>query len=70
VDDITEALMDACARRNYQRDEISAKAREFALGYDVHRVFEEYWLPAMRVVEHRFANTQPFTIAPRLKAAA
>jgi D-inositol-3-phosphate glycosyltransferase len=70
VDDITEALLDASARRNYQRDEISAKAREFALGYDVHRVFEEYWLPAMRVVEHRFANTQPFTIAPRLKAAA
>jgi glycosyltransferase involved in cell wall biosynthesis len=70
VDDIVEALLDCAARKGAQREQISRRAREFALEYDVHRVFEQYWVPALRAVESRFANRDPFTIAPRAKVAA
>jgi D-inositol-3-phosphate glycosyltransferase len=70
VDDIVEALMDCAARKGSQRDAISKRAVEFAQGYDVHHVYEQYWVPALRIIEQRFKNQQPFTIAPRLKAAA
>ena len=42
------------------------------MGYALPKVLKQYMLPALRTVEHRFANQQPVTIAPRyeLKAAA
>jgi hypothetical protein len=33
--------------------------------YDIDKVFKQYMLPALKVVEQRFANQHPVTIAPR-----
>jgi glycosyltransferase involved in cell wall biosynthesis len=70
VDDIVDALLDCAARKAFDRERISMRAREFALDYDVHKVFEQYWVPALRQVEQRFANRDPFTIAPRARVTA
>ncbi len=42
---ILDALEEAYAARGDQ--ELRDKAREFALGYDADKVFDEYWLPAI-----------------------
>lgn len=40
------------------------EAREFALGYDVDKVFREYWVPVLAQIEARIAaKTSPVSIA-------
>lgn len=70
VDDIAAALLEAAFLPRGQRDLLGKQARTFSLQYDARRVFQEHMLPALRVVEQRFANRRPFTIAPRAGVAA
>jgi glycosyltransferase involved in cell wall biosynthesis len=70
VDDIHSALEECYALKPREREKLSAQARQHALGYDRDLVFDEYMLPALKAVEHRFANQQPVRIAPRKAVAA
>jgi glycosyltransferase involved in cell wall biosynthesis len=70
VDDLVEALRHCYSQSRSGREVLSKRAREHALTYDVHRVFEEYWLPALRVIEQRFASQAPVTIPARKRVAA
>jgi glycosyltransferase involved in cell wall biosynthesis len=70
VDDIHSALEECYALKPREREKLSAQARQHALGYDRDLVFDEYMLPALKAVEHRFANQQPVRIAPRNAVAA
>jgi len=70
VEDIVKA-MESCYRMPQgAREQLSEKARVHALKYDVQRVLEEHWLPALKIIEQRFALQAPVTIRPRLRAAA
>jgi hypothetical protein len=40
------------------------------LEYDIDKVFKQYMLPALKVVEQRFASQNPVRIAPRQAVAA
>jgi len=70
VEDIVKALESCYRMPQGAREQLSEKARVHALKYDVHRVLEEYWLPALKVIEQRFALQASVTIRPRLRAAA
>jgi glycosyltransferase involved in cell wall biosynthesis len=54
VESIIERLEEAYARTDAEVAEMSAKAREFALDYDVDTVFKEHMLPALAEVQMRF----------------
>lgn len=66
VPDIFDALRQAYAASPEQRKQTSAKAREFALGYDADHVLTEYMLPALEEASERFAARKP----TELKVAA
>jgi glycosyltransferase involved in cell wall biosynthesis len=71
VGEIVEALEDCYTMSAARREDMSQGARLHALAYDVDTVFEEFWLPALRVIEQRFALQEPVMIQPRkLEAAA
>ena len=70
VDDIVSALEDCHGLSPARRESLSAGARRHAVAYDVQRVAKQHFLPALRVIEQRFANQAPVSISPRLKAAA
>jgi hypothetical protein len=70
VDDIVSALEECYALTSGQKDKLSKAAVKHASAYSLPRVVDEHFLPALREIEQRFANQQPVTIAPRLKAAA
>jgi hypothetical protein len=70
VDDIVAALEDCYSQPKQAKDKLSADARRHAMDYDVRKVAKQFMLPALRVVEQRFANQNPVTVSPRLKAAA
>jgi glycosyltransferase involved in cell wall biosynthesis len=70
IDELHAALEECHDRSDRQRSDMASRARAHALEYALPRVFKEFMLPALRTVEQRFANQQPVTIAPRLKAAA
>jgi glycosyltransferase involved in cell wall biosynthesis len=71
VDSITDALEDCHSLSRQAREKLKTKAREHAVKYDLHRVFETQMLPALKAAEQRFARQRPVNIAPReLKAAA
>ncbi len=53
VSSIVERLEDAIGRTDAQVEEMSAKARKFATGYDVDKVFKEHMLPALSEVQMR-----------------
>ena len=59
VDDMVDALRQAYGQTREHR----AKAREFALGYDVDRVFADYMLPTLDAVRKRCEDRQPVTLA-------
>jgi hypothetical protein len=67
VEDIIDALRRAYAT---QRGSLQAKARAFALKYDVEQVMSEYMLPALEQAAARFQVQQPVTIEPRQTVAA
>jgi glycosyltransferase involved in cell wall biosynthesis len=70
VDDIVAALEDCYSMPHNQRVKLSNDARRHAMDYDVRKVCKQFMFPALRVVEQRFANQHPVTVAPRLRAAA
>ena len=70
VDDIVSALEECYGLPPGQRAKLSQGAQRHAAGYALPRVMKEHFLPALREVEHRFANQNPVSIAPRLRAAA
>lgn len=57
---ILDALEEAYANRD--SDELAGKAREFAVQYDVDRVFSEFWLPALEALEAP-REVAPLTLA-------
>jgi glycosyltransferase involved in cell wall biosynthesis len=70
IADIASALEECYQLPKHKRDRLSQGARQHAVQYDLRRVAQQHFLPALRVAEQRFANQQPVSIAPRLKAAA
>lgn len=70
VPEIAQALKDCYVLKPRERELLSIKAREHAMGYALPKVLEEYFLPALKIVEQRFADRNPVTISPRLRAAA
>jgi glycosyltransferase involved in cell wall biosynthesis len=59
------AALEAChALSSPERRALAARAREHALGYDVERVMEQHWLPALEEIEQRLADRRPIRIAP------
>jgi glycosyltransferase involved in cell wall biosynthesis len=54
VESIIERLEECYARTDDQVRDMSTKAREFALDYDVDKVFAEHMLPALAEVQMRF----------------
>jgi glycosyltransferase involved in cell wall biosynthesis len=70
VDDIASALEECYGQNEREKLMISQTARKHAMGYDLQRVLKQYMLPALRVVEQRFANQAPVRIKPRGKVAA
>jgi glycosyltransferase involved in cell wall biosynthesis len=69
-DDILSALEECYALPKRKREQLAAAARKHALKYDTDRVFQQHLLPALKIVEQRFTDRHPVSIAPRLKAAA
>lgn len=67
---ITRSLEECYRMTPEQRDQLSAKARAHAMGYDADRVMDEFMLPALKAVEQRFASQEPVSIPSRLKVAA
>jgi hypothetical protein len=49
VEEITEAYEHAY--REARSPELRARAREFALGYDVNRVLTNHWIPVLKELE-------------------
>jgi glycosyltransferase involved in cell wall biosynthesis len=70
VDDIQSALEECHALSTKQRIKLGQGARRHALEYDIDKVFKQYMLPALKVVEQRFASQNPVRIAPRQAVAA
>jgi hypothetical protein len=70
IADIASALEECYQLPKHKRERLSQGARQHAVQYDLRRVAQQHFLPALRVAEQRFANQQPVSIAPRLKAAA
>jgi len=66
VNDIVDALKQACRMDDRGRENMARKAREHALTYDVDTVFTEHMLPALAEAEKRFAARE----AKPLKVAA
>lgn len=66
VPDIYDALCQAHRRTPAERESAAQKCREFALGYDVERVFCEFMVPALEQASERFAERAP----SELKVAA
>jgi len=65
VGSIVDALEECISLKPAERDALAAKARAHALTFDVERVWSEYWLPALRVIEQRFASQAPVRIKSR-----
>jgi glycosyltransferase involved in cell wall biosynthesis len=63
VADIHDALRRAYACSAGQRDELARKAREFAEGYDVNVVVEEFMLPALEQAAGRYEDRKPLAVA-------
>jgi glycosyltransferase involved in cell wall biosynthesis len=57
ISDIYEALIQSYGMKD--RPDIAKKARKFAEGYDVEKVFTEHMLPALAEAEERFAERAP-----------
>jgi glycosyltransferase involved in cell wall biosynthesis len=71
VDDIVDALEDCYSQPSAAREALARQARTHALGYAAPRVFEEHWLPSLKVIERRFSRQAPVTIPARsVKQAA
>lgn len=71
VDDILAALEECYSLKPTQRAKLSQTARKHAQEYALPKVFKQFMLPALRVVEQRFSGQRPVRIRPReLKAAA
>jgi glycosyltransferase involved in cell wall biosynthesis len=70
IDDIVSALEECHGLPANQRQKLSDGARKHALQYDARRVLKQYWLPALRVCEQRFAARTPVRIPARSKKAA
>lgn len=69
VGEIVEALEDCYTMPAAERAEMSERARDHALGYDVDHVLTEYMLPALEVAQERFAaRTAP--VEMKLREAA
>lgn len=60
IADIAEALHEAYGVGDTQRD----KAREFALDYDMAKVYAEHLLPAIEAAEKRYADREPEVVIP------
>ena len=68
VKSIVTAL-ERCARMSpEQRLRMSKQAREFALDYDVDRVFTEHMLPSLEAAEERLRRRRPRLVAARANA--
>ena len=65
IDEIGEALEACYELSSSERAALSAQAREHALRYDVERVMEEHWVPALAELEQRFADREPLRIPAR-----
>jgi hypothetical protein len=61
VDDIHLSMEEAYEKRG--DEEMSARAREFALGYDADHVMETYWKPALEAL----AAPEPEPVAPQVE---
>lgn len=70
VDDIVSALEECHGRSAREVEQMSQCARAHAKQYEVTKVVKQHMLPALRVVEQRFADRGAVKIKPRLKAAA
>ena len=70
IDDIHDALEECYAMSPEARERLGVVARKHAEQYDAARVWDEHWLPTMRVIEQRFDSQKPIRIAPRKAVAA
>ena len=70
IDDIVAALEEAYALGAQDREELSARARQHALGYDVKKVTGQFMLPALRAADQRYREAEPVTIPSRLERVA
>lgn len=62
VEDIVVALERIYSHGVDGRARLGEMAREFALDYDVRKVFEEHMLPNLREAESRFAEREPMEL--------
>lgn len=69
-DEIYDALEECYSLTQAAREKLSQDCRRHALRYDVRRVWDRYWVPALRAVEQRFEKVKPITIPSRLEKAA
>lgn len=65
VGEIAQALEDCYSLSEHERELVSVEAREHAMQYSLPRVLNQHFLPALKIVEQRFADRNPVTIAPR-----
>ena len=66
-DDILSALEDCYARTPREIKQHAAAARKHALEYDIDHVFKQHMLPALRIVEQRFAARTPVHILSKAR---
>ncbi len=65
LDELVGALEECYAA---DRVALGEQAREHALTYEVDRVFDEYWRPALAEIEQRLENRKPIRIPARAAA--
>jgi glycosyltransferase involved in cell wall biosynthesis len=64
-----EDALEACHELDSTaRGALARQAREHALRYDVERVMQEHWIPALAELERRFADREPIRIPARVPA--
>lgn len=65
VREIVDALEDCHGLSGKDRDALSLKAREFALGYDIETVMHDHMLPVLEEAQERFRTRKPATAEAR-----
>jgi len=68
VAELVDVFEDCYGLSDDERAELSAKAREFALGYDIERVMGDFMLPAL-AAEDRLTRRRPVLVPARGMAA-
>jgi glycosyltransferase involved in cell wall biosynthesis len=69
VPDILEALEACYAQPDGAKQKMKDGATRHAAEYDVRKVMQQYWIPALRRIEHQFQDREPVRIESRLVTA-